>query len=60
MQRKIKKKYGLSVGLIDLFSHIFKIPSDNDDTGVNIVLGRLLNDNKKEFPNLHTLWQQNN
>lgn len=35
----IKKYFGISSDLIDGMASSFIIPPDNDDTGINIVLG---------------------
>jgi len=50
----------MSVDFIDGYAPVFKIPPDNDDTGINMALGTLLNENKDTYPNLTKKWNDAN
>lgn len=52
MQKLVEELTGVSLKYFDIFTQAFKIPPDNDDTGINVVLGSLLRENKKSYPNI--------
>ena len=52
--KKFCQNHGLDWLFLDL--NIFKLPSDSDDSGVNLALGRLLFNNKDVFPEIWKKW----
>lgn len=56
------KKYADALGTVltieQAFSTTFQIPSDADDTGCNLALGRTLADHSSKFPSAAEMWRK--